>query len=99
MDFDSIISTKFIRGTIRSLEIAFFFKQSLYQIKKKSKDRQITLVCDNAPTHKTKFFLNYLDKYYIFVLFTPPNHPLLNPVEYVFRILKKNLRRHYYWSR
>ena len=99
MDKNSLISFKFIRRKIRTLEILFFFDESLKFILEKSKERQITLIIENDPKHKKDIIINFFILKNINVQFTPKCHPLFNPCEYFFRYVKKDLKRKYFWNR
>jgi transposase len=44
---------------------------------------------DNAIIHKTKDFYNYLKEKNMHILYNAPYHSELNPIEYVFSLLKK----------
>ena len=44
---------------------------------------------NNAIIHKTKDFYNYIKTTNMHILYNAPYHSKLNPVEYVFSLLKK----------
>ena len=59
------------------------------KLNKKDIKNEKTYLMDNAIIHKTKNFYNYLKEKKMHILYNAPYHSELNPIEYVFSLLKK----------
>ena len=53
---------------------------------------EVTLVMDNAPIHRARCVVDYLNRKGINYLYLPPYSPDLNPIENVFGVLKAKYR-------
>lgn len=75
-----------------------FFKEFILEIRlsmhKQGKSRQVFIALDNSPLHKTEKLLNLCKNNNIFLIFNTPSTPDLNPIEFLFGMLKKHLSRY-----
>jgi transposase len=60
-------------------------------IKKINKKNNKIIFMDNASIHKNSMFKNYINNYKWNIIYNIPYHSHLNPIEYVFSILRKNI--------
>ena len=84
---------EFIKGTTNNLDIIDFLSRITQQANNQYCNKHIVIVLDNAKMHKTAYFTNFNIQNNIKALFTIPHHPFFNPVEYLFRFLKTDLRK------
>ena len=96
IDDNSVVAYQIIKGSVMNFDIINFFNDCLEHIFNKSEGRKINIILDNAGLHKTKYFKNYFTKNNIFLIFTVSRTPILNPIEFFFRNLKKGLRKIYF---
>ncbi len=61
----------------------------LRMIREANKERPIVMIIDNFPSHKAKDVLKEAEKLGIHLVFLPPYSPDLNPIEFVWKSLKK----------
>ena len=54
---------------------------------------------DNAPPHKSRSTLEFLQHHHVTVLPWPPYSPDLNPIENMWSIVKRNIHRHRFTSK
>jgi transposase len=80
-----IIDFSIIEKTFKKEKFINFMKK----LNKKDIKNEKTYLMDNAIIHKTKDFYNYLKEKNMHILYNAPYHSELNPIEYVFSLLKK----------
>ena len=74
---------------------AITFRRFLTVLKKRGKGKKMQIILDNARYHHAKLLNQWLEdqKQFLFLDFLPPYSPKLNPIERVWKLLKK-LRFH-----
>lgn len=82
-----------VKGTMINLDIIHFLNTIVNTIHNEKFKRKIIIILDNARMHKTEYFTRFVLTKNIKLLFTVSNHPMLNPIEYLFRFLKNPLRK------
>lgn len=90
-----LVAFQVVKDKVIGFDIILYFNKAIKQLKKDYPTKRIAIVLDNATMHKTLYFLNFLESLDVTILYTVRRHPLLNPVEYLIRYLKKNLRKTY----
>lgn len=71
---------------------ASIFIQHLHQLKQHSKGKTTIVIVDNARIHRSKKVQNFLSKHTdVKLYFLPPYSPEYNPVEIVWRKLKRTV--------
>lgn len=65
------------------------FLHQIFSKIKKNNNKQIKLIIDNSPLHKTFIIKKLMFKYKIEVYFILPYNPFLNLIEYCFCHIKK----------
>jgi transposase len=60
-------------------------------IKKINKKNNKIIFLDNASIHKNYEFKNYINKYNWNIIYNIPYHSHLNPIEYIFSLLRKKI--------
>lgn len=73
-----------------------YFLQLLRKIKSIYKGKRIIIILDNAKWHKAKKVWKYLDSKSISFLFLPPYSPDMNPVEMIWKMLRKDVTHNYF---
>lgn len=68
------------------------FKESLYRLKEKDNSEYIIIILDNASIHKSKIIKKYCEERNIFLVYLPPYCPDLNPIEWLWKIVKRKFR-------
>ena len=82
-------------GMVSNVFNAITFGRFLAVLKKRGKGKKMQIILDNARYHHAKLLLPWLEdhKDQLFLDFLPPYSPKLNPIERVWKLLKK-LRLH-----
>ena len=90
-----IVSFMLVNGRLTSKIVLYFFSKTFKHFRSNvlKGDRDLVLVMDNSPLHKTRDMIAYFARSNIKVLFTVPHHPILNPIEHIFLILKSTFKR------
>jgi len=65
------------------------FCSFLVKIRRKNPEKKIAIVLDNFRSHKTKKAQILAKKLKIILVFLPPYSPDLNPIEYIWKSLKR----------
>ena len=86
IDIDANINFTLKKGSMKQDD----FIGLLTKLNKKYLKNKIIFL-DNARIHKSKKAINYLEKNKINYIFNIPYHSHLNPIEYVFSLLRKKL--------
>lgn len=68
------------------------FLRFLYQLRHKEKKKWIVLFVDNARIHHAKKVKKYCEQNNIKLIYLPPYSPELNPIEFVWKRIKKVYR-------
>jgi hypothetical protein len=91
----NIESLLFYRGNISSILITHFLNNSLKKFKADNIGKQIVMVLDNAPVHRTILMKKLTGFHEIELFFPPPHNPYFNMIEFVFRHIKLGFKREY----
>lgn len=89
----SLIACQFHKSKMLHYDVICFFKSAFEDNSIDPHTTSICVVLDNATIHKTIYLKVFFPSLNIKVLFTVKQHSLFNPVEYLFRYLKKNLKK------
>lgn len=65
------------------------FLEFLYQLRHKEKRKRIVLVLDNARIHHAKIIKKYCEEHNIKLVYLPPYSPELNPIEFLWKRIKR----------
>lgn len=84
---------EYIKGNLNNLDLVHFLKHAINRLRQKYDNKQLLLVVDNARMHRTQYFKSFCRYENIDLLYTAPRSPMLNPIEYLFRFLKTELRK------
>lgn len=84
---------QFLKGNINNLDLIDFLNHVIRLLKAKYINKTIVMVGDNAKMHKTSYFKGFFIYNSVKLLYTVANNPLHNPIEYLFRHLKTDLRK------
>lgn len=95
IDNQKVVATQFFKGAVKSIDIVSFFYEALIKSGCRVKFKMMTVILDNTTVHKTKLFLDFFRLHQIRLFFIVKRHSLFNPVEYVFRYIIKDLRKHF----
>lgn len=68
------------------------FLEFLYQLRHKEKKKWILLMVDNARIHHAKKVKIYCEEHNIKLVYLPPYSPELNPIEFLWKRIKKVYR-------
>jgi len=60
-----------------------------------SNEKRICLVLDNYSTHRSKFIQEVAEILNITLIYLPPYSPHLNPIEQLWRVLKRKIKKYY----
>lgn len=90
-----LVGIQFIKGNLINLDFVYFLKNIKSSLRQKLKRKQIALILDNAASHHTNVFKNFAAHEKIKLIYTPPNCPDLNPIEYLFRYIKSGIRKEF----
>jgi len=63
----------------------------LYEIRKKNSEKTIVLIWDNARAHWSRLVRRTAQMLDIILVFLPPHSPDLNPIEFIWKSIKKEL--------
>ena len=74
------------------------FLSFLKELKKANEDKCLILILDNAKIHKAKVVQEFCQQGKIILVYLPPYSPELNPIEFVWKDLKKKLSQYYQLS-
>ena len=84
----------FIKGSCCSVAFFYFIRRLHMAVPEfqaeRAEDRPLIII-DNATVHRAKPLTRYCRIHKIQLLFTPPYHPMLNPVEFAFGVIKGHL--------
>lgn len=89
----SVVSFQFMKGNLSTRIIFLFLKESIRRIKQNLHGKCITIILDNAPMNKTQLIKNLAVKEKVKFVFIPPNNPYFNMIEYLFRFIKRGLKK------
>lgn len=64
----------------------------LYQLRHKEKKKRILLIVDNARIHHAKRVKKYCEEHHIKLIYLPAYSPELNPIEFLWKRIKKVYR-------
>lgn len=88
-----VISFQAIKDNLNTLVIFHFMKANIDYLRRRNNDRKIKILMDNATMHRTMLMMNYFLTETVKILFIPPQNPYFNMIEFVFRYIKKDLRK------
>lgn len=86
---------EFVKGNLNNLDLIDFIRKVTDDIAIIYPNKRIIMVADNARMHKTVCFKSIFTVKRINLVYTVANNPMLNPIEYLFRFLKTELRKVY----
>ena len=67
------------------------FLDFLKLIRKENPEGQLVIILDNAKIHKAKQIKKYAERNQIYLLYLPPYSPDLNPIEFLWKDVKRSL--------
>lgn len=67
----------------------------LQKLREANFDRFLIIILDNAKIHKAKIIREFCQKNKIILVYLPPYSPNLNPIEFMWKDLKKKLSEYY----
>jgi len=65
------------------------FQDFLLEIRKRNGDKKIIAILDNFTTHRSKKTIEFANSLNIDLVFLPPYSPDLNPIEYIWKSIKR----------
>ena len=71
------------------------FLEFLKKLRQANFDHFLIIILDNAKIHKAKIIREFCQKNQIIFVYLPPYSPDLNPIEFVWKDLKKKLSEYY----
>jgi len=71
------------------------FLDFLKELRKANQERILIIILDNAKIHKAKIVKEFCQKNKIILVYLPPYSPNLNPIEFMWKDLKKKLSEYY----
>ena len=71
------------------------FLDFLKLIRKENPEGQLVIILDNAKIHKAKQIKKYAERNQIYLLYLPPYSPDLNPIEFLWKDVKRSLAPFY----
>ena len=85
------IRTEEFVGMVSNVFNAITFRRFLTVLKKRGNEKRMQIILDNARYHQAKLLTQWLvdKKQFLFLDFLPPYSPKLNPIEGVWKLLKK----------
>jgi transposase len=69
------------------------FVEFMRCVRKENGDRKIVMIVDNAKTHKAKLTIEEAEKLDIVLIYLPPYSPDLNPIEFEWKDMKRELAK------
>ena len=90
-----VISFQAVKGNLSSLIIFNFMQANLTYLRRDNKDRKVKILMDNATMHRTMLMMNFFLTERVKILFIPLQNPYFNMIEFVFRYIKKDLRKEF----
>lgn len=69
------------------------FVEFMKCVRKENGDKKIVMIVDNAKTHKAKLTLEEAEELNIDLVYLPPYSPDLNPIEFEWKDMKKELAK------
>jgi len=74
-------------------------QEDLIKFLQKARDKnpvgRLVIILDNAKIHKSKKVRHFCDHHLIYLLYLPSYSPDLNPIEYVWKDVKRSLAKFY----
>jgi len=67
------------------------FQEFLLKLRQRNGEKKITAILDNFSTHRSKRVINYANSLNIDLVFLPPYSPDLNPIEFIWKSIKRIL--------
>ncbi len=61
-----------------------------------SEFKRIILILDNFKSHHSKYILDYAEKHDIILIFLPPYSPDLNPIEFIWKSIKREISKNFF---
>lgn len=92
MDFKGIIAIKIIKGGVKGADFFLYVKELIDSEQERFSSRKMILFMDNASIHRTKDFMQKLEKYQN-IFYNSPYTPQLNPIEFAFSKIKSYVRK------
>lgn len=71
------------------------FLEFLKELRKANLHKIMIIILDNAKIHKAKIVQEYCQENQIILVYLPPYSPNLNPIEFMWKDLKKRLSEYY----
>ena len=90
----SSVKTKPLYWTICSNTDTDSVIQFMIGLTKRYRSRELVIVLDNHPAHRSNKFTAFAEKYRLTLLFLPPSSSFFNPVERAWAVLKLRWARH-----
>lgn len=81
-----VIDFTIVEGALNGNKFNHFIKKL-----NKHKDENISIFMDNASIHKNSNFKKYINETNLNVIYNIPYHSELNPIEYIFSLLRKQI--------
>lgn len=69
------------------------FVEFLRCVRRENGDKKIVMIVDNAKTHKAKISLKEAEELGIVLIYLPPYSPDLNPIEFEWKDMKRELAK------
>jgi DDE superfamily endonuclease len=86
---------QFFKGNLNNFDIINYLKDVALRMRRLYPKRKFYMILDNAKMHQTRYFKNFSHAYKINLIYTVPQHPAFNPVEFCFRYLKSEYKQKY----
>jgi transposase len=95
ISYDRIVANQIVEGGVDSVLFENFFYQTMVSVlnDKDMSQKQIVVLLDNAVIHRHAKVLDTARKLRVHVLFNAEYSPWLNPIEELFRLIKKKLHQ------
>jgi transposase len=92
---DELVGSQMIEGAFDATLIENFVYRVLRHVRSdpRTAEKPIVLLMDNAVVHRHTSVIDICQKMRATILFNAQYSPWLNPIEYLFGILKRELRR------
>ena len=90
-----VMATEIIEGGVDAVIFENFIYQTLRSIRsdEKTKHKEVVLLMDNATTHKHQSVMETAMKMKVNVLFNAEYSPWLDPIERLFGVMKKEIKK------